>query len=302
MRLASETSLMSTKKHQRDRWEALKGRFPTTFDSLDPNDIEGYVSANWKVKNSYYFGALYYDIPFNFIKVVSSDMFPAAYERPFSRMAEAGNSIFQDKWEELTQEDLVGDPQILDEHSWLPSYKTLQSAFQLGHYFQTKNYNIPAEAETVIEYGGGYGSLAKMIWQARKKPDFTYIIIDTPLFCSLQWLYLSSILGEENVHIHTLRHGEIVKNKINILPIYYTETIPFVGDVFIGLYSISESTEASQDLVVNKNWFDCPRLLIAYQENSRRFPIGERTRDLIAESREGVHTEVASPFSWYAFV
>ena len=111
---------------------------------------------------------------------------------------------------------------------------------------------------------------AKIYKRFSKK--ITYIIIDIPIFTCLQWLYLSSIFGEKNVNLIKNISDNIENEKINLIPVVFIENYNLNGDLFISTWALSESNEYSQELVIKKNWFNAPHLLLAQGSPSNSTP------------------------------
>jgi len=114
--------------------------------------------------------------------------------------------------------------------------------------------------DTIIEFGGGYGSFTRLCYRAGFKG--TYIIFDLPEYSAFQDYFLSSI--DLNL--------KIVKNKIVNEPgtVCLINDIKLIEDVistdlFIALWSLSECPIELREKfssLINK----CPSLLIGFQE------------------------------------
>ena len=152
---------------------------------------------------------------------------------------------------------------------------------------------------TVIEWGGGYGNMAKLFRRFNNK--HTYTIIDTPLFSCLQWLYLSTIFGEDSVKILRNSEESIYKGKINLLPVCFSESIDLYADLFIATWSLSESSKYAQDYVKSEKFFNAEHLLIAYQDRNDDLPDADRVGS-IAENFGAIIKDIDFlPGNHYAF-
>ena len=108
----------------------------------------------------------------------------------------------------------------------------------------------------VVELGGGYGALARITQLAF--PESTYVIIDVPEVCAIQQLYLNLCFEDKvQVHIASLPQ-QFAAGKIHIVPIYLLPELNVQADAFISAFAITESTFASQDQVIQKNFFGAP--------------------------------------------
>ncbi len=105
----------------------------------------------------------------------------------------------------------------------------------------------------IIEFGGGYGNLARIAKMCM--PDITYIIIDLPEICAIQSLYLNlSLPGTTKAHVKAPLEFE--PGFIHLVPVYLLDKISINdSDVFVSTFAITESTLYSQNIVTNKNFF-----------------------------------------------
>ena len=82
-------------------------------------------------------------------------------------------------------------------------------------------------------------------------------------------------------------------NKISIMPCGMVEDIHpdtnFKPDLFIATYSLSESSKKAQDLVVGRDWFSAPHLILAYQTGDKRFPTAPWLGEQLLATRENVY-------------
>jgi hypothetical protein len=152
--------------------------------------------------------------------------------------------------------------------------------------------------ERVVEWGGGYGNLAKIF--RRLKPA-TYCIVDTPLFSMVQWLTLAAALGVDSVNLLRRPGDEIQTGKVNLVPLSFVENLRIQADLFISTWALSESSKYSQDYVVSRRWFDATHLLLAYQGSNEAFPDASRLGEIA--SRAGASTvDIELPAgNYYAF-
>lgn len=141
-------------------------------------------------------------------------------------------SKYWDKWKDALNEDDFGNPNRY--------YLYTQSSGNLLHHAHSlwqfaeflKKFDV-FEWNSIFEFGGGYGSVCRLIHRL----DFVgnYILYDLPTFLTLQRLYL------ENVHINM--------NNIKFLS-QLNEEIDV--DLFIAMWSISESPIPLREQVLLK--------------------------------------------------
>ena len=180
----------------------------------------------------------------------------------------------------LLKEDFVGKPVLSRNCIYKTSPNRLVHAYQLVlgiQYLDNKNNNLLI----VTEWGGGFGGLARLY--KRQFPSCTYNIIDIPDVCALQYLYLGSIIGFENVIMHD-GSSKLKKNAVNLIPNTLVNKYEkdVACDLFVSSWALSESSKEAQDFVVSSSFFSAKNLLIIYQPKSIRHPYSEDL-DLICE-------------------
>jgi len=212
-------------------------------------------------------------------------------------MLEKGFS--EDRLKILLEEDYVGNPLIINS-TYLTSHNSIHHLYHLIKFLEKTKSNLD-EISTVVEWGGGYGNLAK-IFRRLKSATHTYIIIDTPLFTSIQWLYLTATLGEENVNLLQNPEDIVHLGKINLIPICFVDHHQISADLFISTWALSESSQFSQDYVVAHEWFKSRHLLIAYQKSIADYlPDSDRVGTLADVSGAFIEEIDFLPGNYYAF-
>jgi len=263
--------LANTKFEQKQKFNSLKARFLEQYQEVLRYDEEDFVSPAWQNWNKKIEREFTPHPPFNFlrIKTIRSTMF-VAHDKWF----EEEMNFLKNKYDDselniLLREDYVGKP-VLAKSRYLTSYSTIHHLYGLARYVDQTKMNL-SRFNTIVEWGGGYGDLAK-IARRHGTPKQTYIIIDTALFTCLQWLYLSTIFGEDKTNLIKDPGDEIKPGLINILPIALLKNRHIKADLFISTWALSESSENAQSFVINNNFFDTKHFLVAYDEAARQFP------------------------------
>jgi len=122
-----------------------------------------------------------------------------------------------EKWESAIKEDSFGNP-ILSRYYPETSYASIYHAYSLS---QIRPTGEVSDIKSVFEFGGGYGSMCKLIH--RLGFNGTYTIYDLPALSQLQDIYLSKV--------------GVKTDKITL-----TTTLPIIDvDLFIAEWSIAES-------------------------------------------------------------
>lgn len=114
--------------------------------------------------------------------------------------------------------------------------------------------NPISKINTIVELGGGYGSLARVARMVL--PDLTYIIIDLPEYLAIQSYYLRSTLPNTKVKMLKGSNDSIEAGAVNLVPVYYIEKFDITADIFISTAALSETPAYLQKLIVEKKFFD----------------------------------------------
>jgi hypothetical protein len=185
----------------------------------------------------------------------------------------------------MASEDAVGHPP----RTLLPGTDIVTSANTVHHLhhllrFEDFTGRRLRDIDTVVEWGGGYGNLAKLLLRLHGGSP-TYVLIDTPVFASIQWLYLASVLGPDCVVLHGGGSG-LRRGAVNVVPTGLAAQLAVQADLFISTWALNECTTAAQDHVLEREWFGADALLLAMHEGdpfhrraldagARAVPLGE---------------------------
>ncbi len=168
----------------------------------------------------------------------------------------------------LLREDYVGLPNVTDT-KWLTSANRAHHAYHLAKYASASGKRI-WDAARIVEWGGGYGDMARLI--RRMREQVTYCIVDLPEMLALQYIYLFSVEGEHSVHI--VRTGEgLAPGRVNLVPsaVALCGCIDLSCDAFISTWALTESPLLSQESVTQQSFWGADHVLLAYvrDENNR---------------------------------
>jgi len=271
--IPTQHRLSQIKHDQMMVFNALQNNFSDNHDNLKKYDISQFTTPLWEDYNSNLEKIFLPSPPFSFLqnKIIIGTMFLCA------RRGKALNEeikFLEDKIDENTlknvlQEDYVGDP-IISSSKYLTSHNSIHHLYHIIRFLDKTKCDLN-QINTVVEWGGGYGNMAKIFKRLNSAPS-TYIIIDTPLFSCIQWLYLTTILGEQNINLVKSPEDTIHIGKINLIPLCFLDHHKISADLFISTWALSESSRYSQDYVVNHNWFNTKHMLLAYQDSSEVLP------------------------------
>lgn len=179
----------------------------------------------------------------------------------------------------LLKENFFGKPHIVNQE-YETSGNTIHHLYHITNYIDKTaiDFNGP---KILLEWGAGYGNMAKLLKKINN--NLTYILVDTNIFSCLQWLYLSVVLGQNEVVFVNKDSKRIERNKVNILPISVLNNLDIKIDFFISTWGISESSQESQKYLSSKNFYNAKHFLVAYQAKSDKFPFADNIKNLIAD-------------------
>lgn len=292
--------LAGMKLQQLSLFYNLRKRFLILYKNLIKNDIGRYMTSRWLDYNNELEKAFLPYPPFSFLKnpFIMYSMFPTSGGGLFrSRIACLEKSIPKKELTRLLEEDYVGDP-LLVNSDYITSYNTVDLLYHIMKFEKLTRCSIK-KINTIVEWGGGYGNMAKIF--KRLQPQCTYVIIDSPMVSCIQWLYLSTILGEDKVNLISDKNSLIKSNSINILPLGFLKNYKLKPDLFVSTWALSESSTFSQDYVFGKKWFGAEHLLIAYQRDDKHFVHANRVEDAAKRDKVVIYNVHDMPNNYYAF-
>ncbi len=166
----------------------------------------------------------------------------------------------------ILREDPIGSPPLLlDVDGVITSPNMVHHVHHLKRFESATNTTC-SSLPTVLEWGGGYGSLARLF---RRMTVFapTYVIVDTPLFSTLQWLYLSSLFGIGATNLMSQRSPKPRRGRFNLLPVGLVDTVELTPDIFISTWGLNESSDDAQYTVLERQWFGAKHLLLGMHDS-----------------------------------
>jgi len=268
--------LAKLKSYQFDNYELLKGKFSGIYNNLIKFDIKHFITPLWEEYNRRIKTAILPFPLFSFLNhpVIRETMFLTSHVKWLKTEIKFIEKKYNTKLlRSLLLEDFIGMPEISN-LKYKTSNTTIHHFYSISKFIDISKCTFN-DIDTIIEWGGGYGNMAKILLRMIKK-KITYIIMDTPTFSCIQWLYLSSIFGIGNVNLIENLNDKIEPNKINLLPICFIDQYKLDTDLFISTWALNESSKNSQNFVVKNNWFNARHFLLAYEQSNELYPSSHR--------------------------
>lgn len=246
---------------QDDRFERLRGEFAHCYAGIRAYVHERLVRSDWRDRNAAVVRDLLPRPPRDFLR------HPAILYQMF-----VDERYLEDELPYVTRclsdidamrEDPVGAPPTthVPEHGVVTSSNTVHHLYHLLRYEDATQRRL-WDCDVVVEWGGGYGNMGKLVRRLHGG-HLTYVLVDTPVFAALQWLYLSAVLGDEHVVLHDRRPVAVVESAINVVPVGLADSVDVEADLFVSTWALNESSPAAQRLVVDREWFGANHLLLA---------------------------------------
>jgi hypothetical protein len=215
--------------------------------------------------------------------------------------------------EELDYSEILNEPAIHRTHlSPLPidgkmisTNNSIHHLYHLQRHLKTTGKEVE-DFNSIIEWGGGFGNFAKLMFKANPEIQ-RYDIIDIPEFSCLQNIYLSAIFGEENVNLITEDNIALADNKINLIPNSFLGDVEFGNyDSFVSTWALSESDEEAQQFCINKGFLHSENILLSFHQCGDHIPFMKESTQLkefleLLDSITIEDVEVIPGVNYYAF-
>jgi hypothetical protein len=280
-RLRSERkSLASDKAGQRMQFDELAKSLPRSYAAIRERFKPEFMVPDW----SDHLSALEREFspapPFGFLR--HPRVLFTMFILPGRQLMQSELALLEDRFDpdslpRLLEEDYVGDP-ILMNKRYRTSSQAIHHLYHLARFTRSAKVEL-SSLDTVVEWGAGYGNLAKLYRRVHGSTP-TQVLVDLPIFSAIQYLYLGTVFGADQVRLLTEPGQAIEPGKITMVPVGLADAVTTPADLFISTWAISESSAAAQRYVAERDWFGARRLLLAYQRSNSSFPDAERVGEL----------------------
>lgn len=273
LRSGAGRRLERERPEERERFRALAPRFPSVLRELLRRFPAPPTDPSWARVNAGIAQQMVPDPPFAFLRCppIISWMYWDGYD---ARIAAELKSVEQ--WLgtmpvrplDILRENAVGRPYLYDRR-YLTSSVLVNHAAHVC-FLASETGLRPSELHRVVEWGGGYGSLARILF--RFQPELSYTILDTPVMMALQWLFLSTVLGPERV---VLPGSADAPPRNGCVYLQNASTFGPVGgsvDLFVSTNALSECPRDLIEGVAARRFFGAEHLWLAYTPSQLDFP------------------------------
>jgi len=292
--------LAISQRNQIKRFIKLRKKMDRILADVDNGNYSRFITPLWGKFNSTIKKEMLPVLPFNFLrkKVFKETMVITKHGPMFKEQINFLESkLNKNLLKELLKENIVGLPML---YNWknVTSHANVHTLYHWVRF--NNNSNLLFEKPKIIEWGGGYGNMARLLFNIFKG-NLEYYLIDMPIMTAIQWLYLASILGEDEIEILKTENQKPTK-RIRLIPLSSTDLIPQNCDLFISTWALSESSAYAQEYVKNKRWFGAKSILYAYQDKNKKLPDSEITADYLISQNGQIETIPYLSNSRYIFL
>jgi hypothetical protein len=285
---------------QRETFDALMPQAMKLLANLPPDPPEMLIPF-WVEKLAQLEADFEAGIPWNFLQngVIGWTMYAGWQQYNDYELQYIKSKLDKQAVTDLLSESAVGGANPDRHESFTTSGNTVHHANHIVKYCDVTGVS-PHDIGAVLEWGGGFGSFARLF--RRINQSCTYTMIDVRQFAVLQWLYLSCVLGKDAVNIITNADQTPAGGKVNIVPLSMLSVITWPVDLFVSTWGISESAKPCHDWLVSKKMFEAKHFLLANQGVyvCDAFPFAGEMRRLAGEDAKEIKIE-NPPENYYLF-
>ena len=273
LRRAAGRRLERERVEERERFRALAPLFPDVLRELLRKFPSPPTDPAWRRFNAGIVQQMVPRPPFAFLR--RPPLIPNVYSDAYDAVAAAELGEVERRLQamnlspyELLRENWVGGPWVYD-HRYLTSSALLKHLLQILFLSSETGVRL-SEIRRVVEWGGGYGSLARLLY--RFQPELNYVILDTPVMLAVQWLFLSTVLSPNRVVLPGSGERSIQNGSMHLESASTYEGDGDPTDLFVSTFALSESPQGLIERVDSRHWFGAEHLWLAYTPTNPRFP------------------------------
>lgn len=302
LRSGAGRRLERERPEERDRFRALAPRFPDVLRDLLRRFPAPPAEPTWA---GVYAGLVQLMVPtppFAFLRCPPLSR-GGAYWDAYDAVVAAELKVVEE-WlgkmaitaSDILRENAVGGPYPYDRH-YPTSSMLVQHAVHVCSLWKEIGTR-PSELHRVVEWGGGYGSMARILF--RFQPRLSYVILDTPVMLALQWLFLSTVLGPDRVVLPGSADGSSREGRVYLQNSSTFGPVGDAPDLFLSTYALSESPRGLVEGVAARRFFGAEHLWVAYTPTHPDFPQWRILEEAAVQSGARVVPHPVRPKDRYA--
>ncbi len=141
------------------------------------------------------------------------------------------------------------------------------STSTLGHLFYAAKIieNFDNEPKVIVELGGGYGNLTRLLKQIFD--DTTIVMFDFPEVLAIQYLFLKYTLPGVKIICHENPINGSLEKGIHLVPVFVMDKCKIDSDIFVSTFALTETPEYVQNVVIENKFFNSKLSYVTGQIN-----------------------------------
>lgn len=267
------------------------------LNSIELNVDEKVIKKEWDKNRINFRNKLKSDFDYNFLKNkdIAGLMFQSDRNLAMKELEtldkELLNKVIEYNFSNPNLE--IGDKTI--------STNTIHHIYHVSRYLKYKKEK--PKIKSALEWGGGYGNMAKLFFQIFEELE-SYTIIDIPEFIVVQKLYLASYFGEENVRI--INDIKDIKSGVNLISVNDALNMKFqYNDIFISNWALTESSLYCQEFAEKSGFLNYDNILVSYHQCGNHIPFMHESSVFDSKIKNiGIHIEdieIIPGINYYGF-
>lgn len=274
LRSGAGRRLERERPEERERFQALAPRFPDVLRELLRRFPSPPAEPTWAGVYPGIAQRMVPDPPFRFLRIPPLSRGGAYWDAYDPIVAAELKGV--EEWlgkmavgpADVLRENAVGGPYLYDRR-YPTSSMLVQHAVHVCSLWKEVGIR-PSDLHRVVEWGGGYGSMARILF--RFQPRLSYVILDTPVMLALQWLFLSTVLGPDRVVLPGSTDGSWAEGRVHLQNSSSFGPVGEAPDLFLSTYALSESPKTLVEGVAARRFFGAEHLWVAYTPTHPDFP------------------------------
>lgn len=265
-------------------------KFYKTWSETFSDKSQGLVHPLWLGFQPIFAQLVLGGVPYDFLRypVVGKVFYRAGFGEPQQHELAYLRNTRSEIWNAVEEyrESPIGRP-IID----CPELEISVNSLGMLYYFARIAEQLDTSClSTIVEFGGGYGSLCRVFLESLPLPP-TYVIVDLPEMLALQYVFLRGSSSDYRVIAHTSLPVDLRENYVNLVPVHWAKEATLQCDVFISTFALSEAPRSTQRMVVEACLPNARAVYIVGQ-----YPEADQWKSLSLERADVIHQSVRDTF------